>query len=69
MKYTTKQDLPELIGKRFKRNVYGLTEWTDTVKDCWFVYIVNIEKGTTTQEIIVKGSNYDYPINELVILP
>ena len=68
MKYKTQQDLITLLDKKFKRNVYGLSEWTDIVEDCWFVYNVDIFKNTSSQHVMIKGSKWVYPLSELKIL-
>lgn len=61
--------MKDLIGKKFKRNVYGLTEWTDTVTN---VFIVRsfISKGIWKPLIGIKGTRgiWSYNLDEIVFI-
>lgn len=61
--------MKDLIGKKFKRNVYGLTEWTDTVTN---VFIVRsfISKGIWKPLIGIKGTRgiWSYDLDEIVFI-
>ena len=58
-----------LIGKKFKRNVYGLSKWTQTIQKVDFIISFNnIEGGYFCKpEMMVKGNNHWYSIDEVVI--
>lgn len=71
------QDMNELIGLKFKRNVYGLSLWTKTIKNVFVVWhlehIQNIGGVHTMKpEIIVESeepSSYPfYSLKEIVIV-
>lgn len=61
--------MENLIGKQFKRNVYGLTDWIDTVEN---VYIIRsyITKNTWKPVIQIKGKIgiWSYDIDEIVFV-
>lgn len=58
-----------LVGKRFKRNVYGLSIWTDTISSVSVSHeMVSLKGGTYKPRIWVKGSLHSIPIEEVVIV-
>ena len=58
----------DLIGKQFKRNVYGLSTWTDTVQAVWFVRELQNEEKQFTPKFYIKGTIHNYPVSEVVFL-
>lgn len=62
--------MEELIGKRFKRNVYGPSLWTDTVKKIWIRWSVEGTlmnyKGDQKAEVMIEGSLHSFPLSEIV---
>lgn len=68
-------DITELIGRKFKRNVYGLSIWTDEITYVGHRYqILSYDKETreTTRAIkmFVVGSRSDqwYDLDEIVLV-
>jgi len=62
-----------LIGLKFKRNVYGLSSWTDIINDVdisWEIHfdIDNCIKYQRLNKIYVKGTIHWFPIEEIVII-
>jgi len=49
----------KLIGKTFKRNKYGKSNWEDKIVEVWI---------TSKQTIGVEGSHNVYSIDEVMIL-
>lgn len=66
--------MEELIGMQFKRNVYGPSIWTDTVKDINIRWKFNHPfDGTQHAEIIIVGENtskigVSFPLSEVIFL-
>jgi len=60
--------MKDLIGKQFKRNVYALSSWTDTVKSVHFVRELKAAGNYFTPKFYVKGSIHNYPISEIVFI-
>lgn len=64
----------ELIGLRFKRNVYGLSKWTKTIKATHIVWHMQKVEGifTMTPEIVVEPQEPSackvYSLTEIVII-
>jgi hypothetical protein len=67
--------MEELIGKSFKRNVYGPSIWTDTITKVWVVYSWT---GKTNEEgrwllvphIMVQGTSiFHHKLEEILIVP
>lgn len=58
-----------LIGKQFKRNVYGLSNWTDIVKQIFIVRSYTKE-NIWKPEIKIKGEKgiRSYDISEIVFI-
>ena len=58
-----------LIGKKFKRNVYGLSKWTQTIQEVNFIlsYVVPHGGEYYQPKLMVKGNNHWYSIDEIVI--
>ena len=62
--------IEELIGKRFRRNKYGLSIWWDTISSVSVSHeLVSLKDGTFKPKIWVKGSLHSLPIEEVVIVP
>ena len=61
-----------LIGKKFKRNKYGLSTWTDEITSLSVIrkyyYNKDMENHYWTPQIIVHGTNTNYYIDEIVIV-
>src|SRR5688500_593067 len=61
-----------LIGKQFKRALYGPSLWTDTVQAVYVRWQIVGSwadfKGFQVPEIMVKGSLHVYPLSELVFI-
>ena len=51
----------------FKRNKYGLSDWTDTVTEI-FVIKEYKHNGMYTPIVMVKGTKHSYPITEIVLV-
>lgn len=61
--------MDELIGKSFKRNVYGLSEWTDTVVDVYIAININHDAFSSwTPIFLVQGTMHVFNINEIVFV-
>ena len=58
-----------LIGKKFRRNVYGLSKWTQTIQEVKFILSFTTVKDKYFYEpkLMVKGNNHWYSIDEIVI--
>ena len=58
-----------LIGKKFRRNVYGLSKWTQTIQEVNFIlsFITVKDKYFYKPKLMVKGNTYWYSIDEIVI--
>lgn len=58
-----------LIGKKFRRNVYGLSKWTQTIQEVNFIlsFITVKDKYFYKPKLMVKGNNHWYSIDEIVI--
>ena len=67
IEHQTNREMKELIGRRFKRNKYGLSNWTDTIVDIWYKRSVKLGVPGFTVEVMVKGTLYDYPLCEVQI--
>ncbi len=64
--------MKDFIGLQFKRNVYGLSNWTKTVEDyfiVWHLKIVNNSKVLTPEIVLIaKESGATYSLNEVVFV-
>ena len=62
-------DLDRLIGLQFKRNVYGLSIWTDTIRHIGYKWKL-IDRDKRQIEIFIMGSNNDlhFSLDEIVII-
>ncbi len=62
----------DLIGLKFKRNVYGLSKWTKTVDDCFVVwnlkFVDNLTVLTPEFVLIAKENGTPYNLNEVVFI-
>lgn len=58
--------MKDLIGKKFRRNVYGLSVWEDTVQDV-YVQWKWIDPDVSIPKIRIKGTLHDFSIDEIVI--
>lgn len=62
-------DINNLIGKKFKRNVYGLSIWTDTItKVSYKTKLINREQKEIIPFVIGTQSGTHYDFNEIVIV-
>lgn len=54
----------DLIGRKFKRNKYGLSTWTDTITDVWIRYNFDLKHSFeyATPQVMVRGKMFSYPI-------
>lgn len=67
----------EMIGKKFKRDKYGLSDWTDEVKEVKVLWNT-ISTATLISEedddllskpiIYIVGSIHTYPLDELIFV-
>lgn len=64
-----KEVYDSLVGKSFKRNVYGLSIWTDIITHVGYSYNI-INRTTSKVEMYVLGtkSKTRYSLNEIVIV-
>lgn len=60
--------MTDLVGKRFKRNKYGLSNWTDVVKKVWFVMACNVDGKTFKPLFMVRGRLHNYEVKDCVFL-
>lgn len=62
--------MQDVIGKKFKRNVYGFSIWTDIVVSVFVVWEYHYrEHQYCKAEIWIKGlRGQSYPISEIVFL-
>lgn len=72
----------QLVGKKFKRNKYGLSDWTQTIHKVWIVWEAfpsdpnktgwdSIRNSHYKPKIKVNGGgsgDYTYDLEEIVIL-
>jgi len=56
-----------LIGKKFKRNVYGLSSWTDTIVSVTPYYSYVVGKPMELKHIIMGKTNIAFDLEELII--
>jgi hypothetical protein len=63
------KSLNDLIGREFKRDVYGLSIWTDTIKEIVYKYKL-IDRTKKKLELYVIGNNtpHWYSIDEIVLV-
>lgn len=63
-------EMNHLIGRKFKRNKYGLSSWVDTIANVGYTHVHATEGGCMT-EVHVYGmkSNHCYDLKEIVISP
>lgn len=74
-----KMDIKNLIGKRFKRDKYGLSLWEDTIKEVFFNNRVILNKNESSKykikgfkpEIRIKGHKTinDFNLDEIILIP
>lgn len=59
----------ELVGKEFKRNVYGLSSWTDVVQSTHISWKI-IDRGMKLQvpELKIVGTNHEFSLSEIVFI-
>ncbi len=59
-----------LIGRKFKRNLYGLSEWTDTVTEAWYHWrMLQIEgKLYCKPQLYIRGKLTVYSEEEIIFL-
>lgn len=63
------KDFNDLIGKEFKRDVYGLSIWTDTIKEIRCKYkLIDRTKKKLDFYVIGNNSPYWYAIDEIVLV-
>ena len=60
--------MKELIGLKFKRNKYGLSNWTDTVLGVQIIKDFNNDGDYFTPRIMVKGSIQNYELEDIVFV-
>jgi len=68
----------QLIGKKFKRNKYGLSDWEQTIHKVWIVWeMISLDPNKPFENIVHKpkikinggGSGLQcYDLEEIVIL-
>lgn len=56
----------ELIGRTFRRNVYGLSVWEDTIQDVWFSWRLNNGRMRNV-DVMVKGTVHSFPLKDILI--
>lgn len=62
------KSISSLIGKKFKRDVYGPSLWTDTISSVWFRSSW-IESGHYKIEVMVTGSKgISYTLSEIRLI-
>jgi hypothetical protein len=64
-KILTRSGRDFFVGKKFKRDKYGLSDWTDTIQEVWSWYSKDPPHSI---HFFVKGKLHNYPIEEVVIL-
>jgi len=64
---STISDMDELIGCKFKRNVYGVSKWTDVIKYVSIVRECSFKVPGWKPVIMVRGNLHSYPIDEILI--
>lgn len=64
-----KTNIESLIGKKFKRNMYGLSLWTDEITYVGYTTsILNREYSIIKLFVVGKMSSTHYSFDEIVIL-
>jgi hypothetical protein len=62
-------DFDNLVGKKFRRNVYGLSLWTDTITYVGYkTNLLNREHKQIIPFVIGSNSPTHYDLNEIVIV-
>lgn len=58
-----------LIGRKFRRNKYGLSKWTQTIEQVDFIWSFKQVEGNPyySPRLIVRGDKHWYNINEILI--
>jgi len=59
--------MKDLIGLKFKRNVYGLTNWTSTVKETFVSWDI-VQEGFKPRIMIKSDKGIFYNIEELIFV-
>lgn len=59
----------DLVGRKFKRNVYGLSKWTQTIEEVNFIYsfVTENTEWFYQPKLMIKGNKYWYSIDEILI--
>lgn len=60
-----------LLGKKFRRNKYGLSIWWDTIQSVQItqkVQRINSSLSVVAIEIWVKGNMHAHPLDEIVLI-
>lgn len=65
-----KNQLDSLIGLEFKRNVYGLSLWTDKVTESWVRWrILDEDNKHQIPEIMIKGTTvHSFPVSDVIFI-
>ena len=58
----------DLIGKKFKRNKYGLSTWTDEVTQVWVIMSAKIAVEGNKPIFMIRGSQHSYSADEVVFI-
>lgn len=63
------KDPNKLVGSKFRRNKYGPSFWTDTIKKVFLNYTL-VDENTKRVELVVLGhlSDNEFPISEIELL-
>jgi hypothetical protein len=62
--------MDELIGLKFKRNVYGPSIWVDTIIKSWITYKFSVDDPQYLRPVImITGSKGNvYRLSEIIVL-
>lgn len=63
--------MENLIGMQFRRNVYGLSLWTDVVEKVWVKWVASHPyDGTQKVEIMISGKSHicAFSLSEVVFI-
>jgi hypothetical protein len=61
----------DLVGLKFKRNKYGLSEWTETINKVWIGWEINYATKTRKPKFMINGGGdgtIPYELDEIVIV-
>ncbi len=62
-------DFNNLIGKKFRRNVYGLSSWTDVISEVGYsTHILNRTSKEIKPYVVGTQSKIRYDLNEIVLV-